>query len=232
MFYDIINFPPNKTSGIYAIVNKINWHIYIGSSENITNRWKRHYKLLQNGEHHSNHLQHAWNKYGADCFKFVIIFLCNKHNLLACEQFYIDILRPEYNVSPKAGSSMGIIRSEEYRLKQSISQRGKIISKETRERISHGMMGKQNSLGVKRSVSEETRAKISSSLVGHSVSEETRAKFRNKTFKHTEEAKRKIGDAAKGNKYASRKHSADEIAHHSEMMKEYWRNRKAYENGS
>jgi group I intron endonuclease len=193
-------------SGIYAIINKINGHKYIGSSADITNRWKRHIKRLENNDHHSRHLQNAWNKYGKDNFEFAVLIECPVGDLLDHEQEQIDSGRPEYNVSPTAGRTAGVIRSAEYRRKQSESQRGKRLSAETRQKISDGMKGKKNSLGVIRVVSEETRKKISRSLMGHPVSEESRRKSSEKNTgrHHTEEAKRKIGLAALGNKHAAR----------------------------
>lgn len=207
MSYSITNFPPKNTSGIYAIVNKLNGNQYIGSSENISDRWKRHIKLLQGNKHHSNHLQHAWNAYGAACFDFVVVFLCDKINLLSCEQFYIDTLKPPYNTVPVAGSVTGVIRSEEYRKKQSASQSGKTMSEETRRKISEGMKGKRNSAGIHRVQSQETKDKISATLRGHSVAEETREKLRekNSSYRHTEEAKERISASLIGNKRASRK---------------------------
>lgn len=186
MSYSITNFPPKNTSGIYAIVNKLNGNRYIGSSENITDRWKRHIKLLQNGEHHSNHLQHAWNAYGAACFDFTVVFLCDKENLLLCEQFYIDALKPVYNTVPTAGNVSGVIRSEEYRKKQSAAQSGKVMSEETRRRISEGMKGKQNSAGVIQS--EEAKRKKSERLKGRQLRLGTKV---------SEQAKQKMRDAQK-----------------------------------
>lgn len=46
-------------SGIYAIINtKTNKH-YIGSAINFEERWKRHFKDLDNGNHHSIKLQRS-----------------------------------------------------------------------------------------------------------------------------------------------------------------------------
>jgi group I intron endonuclease len=186
------------TTGIYEIVNKVNGNKYIGSSVNIEERIKRHFRLLVSGKHHSPHLQHAFGAYGENSFCTNVLELCDVDSLIIREQFYIDTQLPEYNVSPTAGRVSGIVRSESYRKKQSVSQSGKVIPKETRVRISAGMRGKKNSLGVKRELSEETKKKISNTLLGHSVSEETRVKISQKTFRHTEEARRKISAAGMG----------------------------------
>lgn len=193
------------TSGIYCITNKTNGHRYIGSSANMFGRWKRHEKMLQKGTHHSAHLQRAWIKYGADNFKFSVIAVCDEQVLLIYEQMFIDGLHPEYNISPTAQSTTGVIRSEEYRAKQSVAQSGKTLSPETRKKISDGMKGKKNSAGIKRTVSQETRDKIRASLTGHAVSPDTREKIgaKNRNNRHTDEAKRKISQSLIGNKRAS-----------------------------
>lgn len=209
-------------SGIYAIVNKINGNKYIGSSQDVYSRWARHVAKLNGNNHHSRHLQNAWNKYGKDGFDFIVVETCDKNHLIEIEQKYIDAENPVYNVSPTAGRVAGIIRSDEYRAKQSKAQKGKIISDETRRKISKGMMGVRNSLGTLRSTSDATKEKIRLKLLGHSVSKETREKLskKNKGYKHTEEAKQRIGEAALGNKYASRTMSEEEKKMRSEN---YWR---------
>lgn len=100
-------------SGIYVITNSINGKIYIGSSVNITERWYRHKRLLRRGIHHNKHLQSSWNKYGESEFVFKIIEECEIDNLTLREQHFLDILKPQYNICPTAGSSLGWKHSEE-----------------------------------------------------------------------------------------------------------------------
>ena len=194
-------------SGIYVIVNKVNGDKYIGSSCDIKKRWSQHVRRLNNKNHHSIHLQRAWDKYGSNVFSFNVLEHCAEDCLISVEQKYIDSERPAYNISPTAGRTAGVIRSEEYRIKQSVAQSGKIMSEETRRKISEGMKGKQNSLGVSHSLTQKVKDAIRNKLLGHVVSKETREKISSKVkgFKHTEEAKARIGNASKGNTYASKK---------------------------
>lgn len=90
-------------SGIYKIRNLQNNKIYIGSSNNIKRRWQKHKALLRYGKHPNSHLQSSWNKYGESLFEFSIVELCGVENLLNREQYYIDILSPEYNQTAIAG---------------------------------------------------------------------------------------------------------------------------------
>lgn len=47
-------------------------------------------------------LNHGFSK-----FSLEILDYCNKENAIVREQFYIDLLKPEYNILQKAGSSLG-----------------------------------------------------------------------------------------------------------------------------
>lgn len=86
-------------SGIYKIVNVINNKFYIGSSKNLNKRFKIHLSELKNNRHNNFYLQKSFNKYGENNFKFEIIENCSKEILLKREQYYIDTLKPEYNLS-------------------------------------------------------------------------------------------------------------------------------------
>lgn len=76
--------------GIYCIENKINHKKYIGQSTDIDGRWCHHKGELNNGTHHNDYLQKAWNKYGADCFDFYILELCDIAQIDEKERYYIN----------------------------------------------------------------------------------------------------------------------------------------------
>lgn len=99
--------------GIYKIVNKINQKSYVGSSVRLIYRHKRHLSDLRTNQHHSLALQRAYNKYGESNFEFTIIEYCNNSNILEREQYYIDALKPEYNICRIAGNCLGIKHSKE-----------------------------------------------------------------------------------------------------------------------
>lgn len=99
-------------SGIYKITNIENNKFYIGSSQNIKRRTQGHLNALRKNKHHSTYLQNAFNKYGEDRFIFETVISCSIEELLTIEQYYIDFLKPHYNMSPTAGTTRGYKHQE------------------------------------------------------------------------------------------------------------------------
>lgn len=64
-------------------------------------------------------------KYGPSHFSLAVLEYCNRDILIKREQFYIDLLKPEYNLSKTAGGGrrFGFIVTEETRKKMSVSQK-------------------------------------------------------------------------------------------------------------
>jgi group I intron endonuclease len=97
-----------KISGIYKIQSKKKpKRFYIGSSYNIQRRWKDHIRYFERGTHHSKKFQQHFDKYGIEDLEFSVIIGCPKEELIEQEQFFLDALKPYFNVNPKAGSSKG-----------------------------------------------------------------------------------------------------------------------------
>lgn len=159
-------------SGIYKIENLVNGKCYIGSSKNVVERWHTHKKLLRQGKHCSLHLQRAWNLNGEENFNFFVIEKCDNNKLLEREQYFIDILHPEYNLCPIASSSKGIKHTTKARRNMSIAHMGHIVTPETRAKMSVAQVGRKHS--------PETRAKISAAAKGRKgriITPEWRAKL-------------------------------------------------------
>lgn len=114
-------------SGVYKITNINNENSYIGSSIDVYKRWNKHKVCLRNGNHHSQHLQNAWNKYGESSFVFEVLLFCEINLLIEKEQHYLDTVKPEYNIARKAGNVLGVKRSVETRKKISLIK--KLLSK-------------------------------------------------------------------------------------------------------
>lgn len=95
--------------GIYQIRNIVNGKIYVGSSKNMPQRWKKHRSKLKHRKHPSKHLQNAWDKYGACSFVFEVLEECDLSLLIVKEQYYLDTLNPcdrevGYNTFKHAGA--------------------------------------------------------------------------------------------------------------------------------
>lgn len=166
-------------SGIYTITNKTNGHRYVGSSVNLDKRFRSHRRTLRKETHRNRYLQRAWNKYGDNAFSFEVLEECEPEFLVSMEQWWMNMLCPEYNICLVAGSSLGIKKgplSEEHKAKVSAALKGHKISKETRAKISAANKG--------RKFSEEALANI-------------RAAIRPAGWKHTKEALAKISVASK-----------------------------------
>jgi group I intron endonuclease len=112
-----------RQSGIYSIKHIASGRIYVGSAINLRMRWHQHKSDLRLGKHHSRYLQRAWNKHGADAFVFTIIeIVADPKTLIEREQYWIDEFKAAtsnngFNLSPTAGSALGIKRTEEFREK-------------------------------------------------------------------------------------------------------------------
>jgi group I intron endonuclease len=63
-------------------------------------------------------------KHGYSNFNLEILEYCDSKNLIVREQYYIDLLKPEYNILKKAGSLLGFKHREETIAKMSISKAG------------------------------------------------------------------------------------------------------------
>jgi group I intron endonuclease len=128
---------------IYSIVNKINNATYIGSAiGNGNSRWIRHKKDLKAGVHHSQYLQRAYNKYGKENFKFIILENVEDSNILIKEQEYLDYRKNNYpanlnyNMCWKAGNCSGRQFNAATLEQMSKSHLGKTIPITVREQMS------------------------------------------------------------------------------------------------
>lgn len=122
-------------SGIYKISCTANNKIYIGSAQDIEERFYRHKLLLNKNKHHNIYLQRAWNIYGSNVFAFEVIEFCQPQDLIFREQFWIDAEKPRLmNMAFVAGSRMGVKHSPEAINKIKAAGTGRKISPETIEK--------------------------------------------------------------------------------------------------
>lgn len=102
----------NNISGIYKITNTITGDFYIGSSNNVKQRWISHKWPSTWNEHPNNQLYKDMQKYGVDKFSFEILAEVEIDKLKEKEQQFIETLKPTYN--DRNANGLNIEKFKEY----------------------------------------------------------------------------------------------------------------------
>ena len=210
-----------KISGIYQIQSIIKpERFYIGSAVRIDRRWRQHLHGLRHNKHVNKKLQSHFNKYGEADLQFSILAKCDIPNLIEKEQALIKSQDPWFNLSPNAGSQLGLKHSPETceKFRHNTSERWK--DPEYRERMSEIHKGQPGSRrGTK--ASDETRKKLSISHIGIQKGEKHYMFGKH----HSPETREKLKQNHKGR--TGKKNSAEHIAKlsrpHSEESKQKMR---------
>lgn len=171
----------NIKSGIYCIENLTTNKKYIGQSKNIDDRWCKHKNELNNGVHDNDYLQKAWNKYGENDFSFYILELCAYEELDNKEIYYIDL----YDT---------LNRNHGYNLKSGGQNGGSTLSDYSRQKLKDA---------IKESYNDELIEKRRNDALKQWSNLDVKAKIIGENNcmygkHHTEEAKNKISEKAKG----------------------------------
>jgi group I intron endonuclease len=158
---------------IYKITNTINGKIYIGQTiQTLKQRKKDHRNCMERLKHLA--LYRAFRKHGFEKFDWTIIYYAkDKNDLDETEKYYIKFFK---TMSPKHGYNM------------TYGGEGGQHPIEIKQKISKSLQG--------RIFSDETRKKLSLSLKGKYTKERSSWWGR----KHTDDERKKIGDAQKGDK--------------------------------
>jgi len=142
-----ISLENRDKSGIYIITNSVNSKVYVGSSVLLKNRFRQHIGSLAKGTHHASRLQNFVNKYGIDALSFSLLEVCEKDDLLTCEQKWIVFYNAAnracgFNHLPTAGSRLGCKASVETIEKL----RGRKYSEESKAKMSESRKGKPSNM--------------------------------------------------------------------------------------
>lgn len=92
----------------------------MGSSLNLSKRLAEYYCYNHIVDPKRNMaIYRALLKHGYSSFTLEILEYCEPSNLIEREQYFIDLVKPEYNILQTAGSSFGFKHSEETKIKMS-----------------------------------------------------------------------------------------------------------------
>jgi group I intron endonuclease len=152
----------SNCTGIYCIRNLFDGKEYIGSSAlNLRKRWNYHLSRLRRGVHSNYLLQMAFRACGETAFEFDVLEECPPEKCIEREQWWIDAIRPVYNICRTAmGSPMsGRRATPETCAKMSKALMGHFVSPETRAKIGAANKGKKYHLGCRNT--PEARARMS-----------------------------------------------------------------------
>jgi len=150
-----------RKSSIYRLYNIITGRSYIGSSIDLSRRFSNYYSIvymnnsLKNSSNiiYSSLLKNGYANFSLDILEYCKPdeLYCKPDELYSREQYYIDILKPEYNILKVAGSMLGFKHSEATKAKMKNSKLGKKHTYETRQKIG---------LSLKFSVKVNTKPKL------------------------------------------------------------------------
>jgi len=125
----------NRKTGIYLWTHKASGKKYVGSSLNISQRLVKYFSrscLLREKERNQSAIYRAILKYGLSEFSFEIVEHCEPSILIEREQYYIDLIDPEYNILKFAGNRQGFIHSEATKELQRKARLGTVLSERTK----------------------------------------------------------------------------------------------------
>jgi group I intron endonuclease len=98
----------------------LNGKSYIGSSVDLGRRFSEYFSekhLQKESVKNGSIIYKALLKYGYSNFSLEIIEYCDPSDATKREQDYMDLLKPEYNINPKAGSRLSSTQSDEAKAK-------------------------------------------------------------------------------------------------------------------
>lgn len=140
-----------KRAGVYCWTNIQNGKRYVGSSVDLSRRFSSYFSIKWLTSAVNSVINKALLKYGYSGFKLEILEYCDPKDVIEREQYYIDLLKPEYNVLKVAGSLYG--------------------HKHTKETINKIKAAAQNRKGpfLGKTHSEDTKAKMRTVALNRSI---------------------------------------------------------------
>lgn len=126
--------------GIYRFTNKTNNKTYVGSGENLAKRFAIYFRkselVKSKRPIHSALLYYGYDNFRLDILATIpnnpasgVVSIESKGELVKLEQYYLDLLDPDYNILKVAYSLKGYVHTEEtkVKLKASAANRGRAV---------------------------------------------------------------------------------------------------------
>lgn len=145
---------------VYKLTNTTTGEFYIGSTNDFDKRVRQHLYRLRNNKQANPKLQNSFNKYGESSFEFSVVeVLENTDHQLEREQYWLNTLKPTFNIIKNAGeihyptptkevgqkisaANTGKKRPLSAIIRTAEANRGRVASEETRRKISEARLGK------------------------------------------------------------------------------------------
>jgi group I intron endonuclease len=164
-------YKENKNKcGVYKWTNLVTGESYVGSSISLTKRFRDYYKESKRLVIYNAILKHGYNNFSLDILEY-----CCPNKVIEREQYYIDLLKPEYNILKMAGSCLGYKHTKETKKLLSDKLKGrehsiefKLNQSKTRRGIKHKPYNK-SSKNINRVLKDETKLKLSLNVKGVGV---------------------------------------------------------------
>jgi group I intron endonuclease len=218
-----------KIIAVYRIKNLISGAYYIGSSTNLYERWRTHRTKLRSGKHPNRHLQASWFKHSEEAFRFVCLAEFETvEDMEAAEEGLLDACINDplcCNLSRWAKSPWREKGELHPRYGAELTENQKQVLREAtieQWKTSDPRTGRKHSKEAKQKISTKVQAAVAEGRGGRFIpSEDTRRKMSEalkgnqnaKGHVRTEEHRRKLSEAQKGNQHwAGKTHSEESKA--------------------
>lgn len=137
-------------AGVYQWIHKELNKSYVGSAFDLSKRLSSYYSITYLTRPGKSYINNALIKDGYSAFSLTILEYIDISNLnkddakkliLSREQYYIDALKPEYNILSTAGSSLGYKHSEESLELMRSALKGRSFTETHKEKLSTAKKG-------------------------------------------------------------------------------------------
>ena len=124
-----------RVTGVYAIVCQTTGYRYIGGAVDCDARQATHFRRLRDGGSHNKALQYAFDAFGEDNLKFMVLTTCSREELDTSEQQALDTSTSKlFNTVKSSRCPRG-----------KMSQEGRVrLSEKARAQHAEGSLGRQS----------------------------------------------------------------------------------------